>query len=150
MGTRGFASLSRPGPLVVFIPLACCFAGFPLQHTRPGPPAVFIPVARDFVALSSGPTPRLHLWYTDRPLLHRPLPPPPPTLGPVGLNLAGTQNQVRLISGPCFCQLHRLVGIQNPRHRQTDSAAHFETSFLLVSFVGLLSWGLQNQPRKNC
>jgi hypothetical protein len=150
VGTRGFVTLSRPSPLVVFIPLDHCFVDFPLQHARPGPSAVFIPVARYFIALSPGPTPHLHLWYTGRPLLHWLLPPPPPTLGPVRLDLAGTQNQVRLISGPCFCQLRQLVKIQNPRNRQTDNAAHFETSFLSVSFVGLSSGGLQNWPRRDC
>jgi hypothetical protein len=150
VGTRGFAILSRPGPLVVFIPLARCFAGFPLQHARLGPWAVFIPVAYYFVTLSPGPTPRLHLWYIGRPLLHRPLPPPPPTPGLVGLDLTGTQNQVRLILGPCFCQLGRLVEIQNPRHKQTDDATHFKTSFLSISFVGLSSGGLQNRPRRDC
>jgi hypothetical protein len=103
VGTCGFVALSRPGPLVVFILLAYCFVGFPLQHTQPGPPAVFIPIARYFLALSPGPTPRLHLWYIGRPLLHLPLPPPPPTSGLVGLDLAGIQNQVWLIAGPCFC-----------------------------------------------
>jgi hypothetical protein len=78
VGTRGFAALSRPGPPVVFILLTRCFVGFPLQHTRPGPPAVFIPVTCYFVALSPSPTPCLHLWYTGRPLLYWPLPPPPP------------------------------------------------------------------------
>jgi hypothetical protein len=117
VGTRGFAALSWPGPPVVFISLACCFASFPLQHVRPGLSTVFIPVARYFVALSSGPMSRLHMWYTGRPLLHRPLPPPSPMLGPIGLDLAGTQNQVRFISGPRFCQLRRLVEIQNPRHK---------------------------------
>jgi hypothetical protein len=92
VGTRSFAVLFRSGPPVVFILLARCFVGFPLQHARPGPPVVFISVARYFVALSLGPMPRLHLWHTGRSLLHRPLPPPPPTPGPVSLDFAGTQN----------------------------------------------------------
>ncbi len=57
VGTCSFVALSRPGPPVVFILLARCFADFPSQHAQPGPPAVFILVARYFVALSLGPTP---------------------------------------------------------------------------------------------
>ncbi len=149
MGTHSFVTLSQSGPPVVFIQFARCFVSFPLQHARPGPSTVFIPLARYFVGLSPSPTPRLHLWYTGRLLLHRPFPPPPPKPGSVGLDLAGTQNQVRLISRLCFCQLHRSVEIQNPRHRQTDIVAHFGTSFLSVSFVGLSYGGLQNRPRRD-
>lgn len=76
---------SRPGPTMVFIPLARCFAGFPLQHARPagstggfypgrplllrrpipGPhapltsthPTCGTPVARCFIGLTPAPTP---------------------------------------------------------------------------------------------
>ncbi len=38
----------------------------------------------------------------------------------------------------------------NLRHRHTDNAAHFGTSFLSVYFIGLSFGGLQNRPCRDC
>ncbi len=80
----------------------------------------------------------------------------------VGLSSGGLQNRPRR---DCFCQflllgchlrgcrigLAEIVnGSKRPRHKQTDSVTHFRTSFLLVSFVGLSSGGLQNRPHRDC
>jgi len=69
--------------------LARCFAGLSLPHSRPGPPVVFIPLARYFVALSPGPrpaytcgTPVARCFTGLSPWLPLLLPTP----GPVGLD----------------------------------------------------------------
>ncbi len=148
VGTRGFAALSRPGPPVVFIPFARCFAGFPLQHAWSGPPVVFILVARYFVTLSPGPhtpfTPMVHRSPATSPASPSPTPHAEPgRAGPRGNTKAGAAHFGTLfLSAMSIGRNPKPSSQTDPRHRQTDSAAHFGTSFLSVSFIGLSSGGL--------
>jgi hypothetical protein len=144
-GSTGGLYLIRP--LLRRLSLATCPSGstgglYPahplLRRPFPGPhtPLTLV-VHRSLVASPASPSPTPHV-EPDQAGLH----------GNTKLGVAhfGTL----FLSATSIGRNPKPPSQTDPRHRQTDNATHFRTSFLTVSFVGLSSGGLQNRPRRDC